>query len=282
MNHGPDFLGLGVEKAGTSWIFACLYEHSEICIPRKEVNFFSDAALWANGRQWYEAYFEKRCNFKKVKGEYSTAYLYDTQTAERIHDLYPETRLIVCLRDPIDRAVSGYLNAVKAGTIPKNTNFEQAISTDKNYLLQGKYKIQLERYLSYFAPSQMLILIYEDIVTDPQEFIQGIYRFLQVDEQFVPPSLYERINTARVPNNVQIEKWSNSIAHYLQKSKLGEKIWWLIKQSKIPERIRQLNTTKNSEPPISKATFNKLKEFYQEDLIYVESLLNRKLNWLRG
>jgi hypothetical protein len=280
MKTSPDFIGLGVEKAGTSWIFACLYEHPEICIPKKEVNFFSEKISWDKGNEWYESYFRTRCPSNRIKGEFSTSYFYHSECAKRIQKLYPETQLIVCLRDPIDRAISGYLNAIKAGNISTSTSFKQAINLDNQYLDQGKYKVQFQRYLKYFTRSQLLILVYEDSLVSPKAFIQSIYRFLKVNDRFIPPSLHERINTARVPGNIEIEKWSNRIAARLQEHKVGEKLWWLVKKSKIPKIIRKLNTKTLTKPQISKETFEQLRSVYLDDVTYVENLLDRKLDWL--
>lgn len=276
----PDFIGLGVEKAGTSWIFACLYEHPEVCIPVKEINFFSEAVHWEKGLHSYQDFFKNRCPSSTIKGEFSTSYFYNQKVPKRIHDYFPKIKLLVCLRDPIDRAYSNYLNDIKAGTIAASLPFDEALKIKTYYLDQGKYKQQFERYYSFFAPSQFKVLLYEDLLQNPLQFIQDIYDFIGVDRTFIPPSLHQRINTGRVPSNVEVEKLSNRIAALLQKSKAGEKIWWLIKQSGLPQLIRTFNTRTKALPskmPLDIRT--KLIPFFREDKHYVEQLLNRKLHW---
>ncbi len=275
----PDFIGLGVEKSGTSWIFACLYEHPEICIPVKEVNFFCIDDKWEKGISWYTDFFKTRCPKEKIKGEFSTSYFYDKKVPARIQSFYPDIKLIVCLRNPIDRAYSNYINDLKAGNISTQLTFEAALKIKHEYLNQGKYKEQLERYQSLFNIKNLKIVLYDDLIKDPRKFIQEIYSFLEVASTFVPPSLHERINTARVPSHLGIEQASNRIAALLQHSKLGEKIWWIIKKSKAPKWIRKFNTKNNLKIQITAKDYNELINFFTDDIIYVEQLLNRKLDW---
>lgn len=280
MSQQPDFIGLGVEKAGTSWIFACLYEHPQICIPVKEINFFSNETLWQKGKEHYEAFFRERCgNTETLKGEYSTNYFFHEKVAERISRHYPKIKLLLCLRNPVERAFSNYLNDIKAGTINKNLDFEPALKSQNYYIEQGRYKIQFERYFSFFKKAQIKIMVYEDIAKNPEAFMQDIYHFIGVDPGFIPPSLHKRINTGRIPNNVRIEKWSNQIAAFFQKNRFGEKLWWLIKNSGFPQWVRNFNTSGNEKPIMSEETYRRLAVIFKEDIIYVEKLLDRKLNW---
>ena len=110
---GVNFIGVGAQKSGTSWIYACLYEHPEICAPIKEIHFFS-RPRYEKGIAWYEKQFD-RCAVEKLRGEFSTSYLYTPEAAARIHAAYPDAKIIAVLRNPIDRAYSQYRNAIKAG-----------------------------------------------------------------------------------------------------------------------------------------------------------------------
>ncbi len=110
-----DFIGVGAQKSGTSWAYACLYEHPEICAPVKEIHFFS-RPRYEEGKEWYEGHF-KKCEEGLLRGEFSTSYLYSEESPERIHACYPNAKLIAILRNPIDRAYSQYRNTIKAGDI---------------------------------------------------------------------------------------------------------------------------------------------------------------------
>ena len=277
--NNPSFLGLGVEKAATSWIFACLYEHPQICIPIKEIDFFSDDKKWNQGIQSYQNLFHQRCPATTIQGEFSTSYFYQPNVAARIKQHLPDTKLLVCLRNPIDRAYSNYRNDIMAGTLSKSITFQEAIKTQRYYLGQGHYKKQFTEYLKYFSRDQFHIMVYEDIATNPQAFIQNLFRFLTVDDTFMPDSLTKKINVSRTPGNVQVEGFTNRIAATLHESKWGNRFWWLLKQSGLPSLLRKINTDKKEPERMSISLRGELNIRFQEDQKYVENLLNRQLPW---
>ncbi len=119
-------IGIGAQRTGSSWLYACMYEHPEICMPRKEINFFSRERNWTRGFGWYEGIFAE-CPATAVCGEFSTSYLPDPETPLRIHDRYPDVRLIVSLRHPAERAYSSYLNDILAGVVSPKQSFREAL-----------------------------------------------------------------------------------------------------------------------------------------------------------
>jgi hypothetical protein len=275
---GPDFIGLGAQKAGTSWIYACLYEHPGICIPQKELHYFSRERNWSRGRNWYEAVFDG-CAASAVKGEFSTSYLCDAGAAERIHAQYPRVRLLASLRNPVDRAFSNYLNDIKAGAVPASTSFETALERHPEYLDQGRYGGQLDEYLRRFDRRQLLVVIYEDIARDPLEFIRSIYRFLGVDEAFVPSHAGARVNVGRVPRFVGLERTLNGVAGALRRAGAGRLVW-AAKRSGIPERIRALNQrSKDGGRALSPVQRRRCYETFRADIVRLEAVLGRPLPW---
>lgn len=275
----PLFIGLGVEKAATSWIFACLYEHPQICIPIKEINFFSDDEKWKRGIKVYKEIFQERCTDHIIQGEFSTSYFCKTNVARRIKQYFPDPKLLVCLRNPIDRAYSNYRNDIMAGRVSKSIDFQEAIKIQDYYLGQGHYKKQFTQYFKYFSKDQFHIMVYEDIATDPQKFIQNLFRFLKVDDTFIPDSLTKKINVSRTPGNVQVEGIMNRIANTLHESKWGNRLWWSLKKSGLPSLLRNVNTDKKVLNGINKELQKELNTRFQEDQHYVENLLNRQLPW---
>lgn len=234
-----DFIGIGAQKSGTSWVYACLYEHLQICAPVKEIHFFS-RARYEKGREWYESHF-KRCDSGKIKGEFSTSYLYSKEAAARIHENYPQAKLIAIVRNPVDRAYSQYRNAIKAGEISKTTSFDAYQKSEVSVLEQGLYAAQLNRYLALFQKEQILVLVYEDIRRDPIAFMQRIYQFLGVDASFVSSMVHDEINVARTPKAVFIERTMHHVAEFLRKVGF-DKLVWGIRKLGIPDMVRRLNT----------------------------------------
>jgi Sulfotransferase domain len=115
---GVDFVGVGAQRSGTSWLYACLYEHPGICAPIKELHFFSRERNYERGLDWYLGHFD-RCPPGAVRGEFSTSYLYAPEAAGRIRAAFPEVRIMMSLRNPVARAYSQYRNAIVAGEIGK-------------------------------------------------------------------------------------------------------------------------------------------------------------------
>ncbi len=275
-----NFIGIGAQKAGTSWIYACLYEHSEICMPFKEINFFSREKNYKKGIEWYKDRF-KTCSKNSLKGEYSTSYLYSRAAAKYIYKYFPRAKLIVCLRNPTDRAVSNYKHDIKVGNIPENMSFDKASKKHKEYIEQGFYNKQLERYSKLFPRNQILIFIYEDIKKDPLKFIQKIYKFLGVDDSFVPSMLKSTIDVFRRPKFRLVDRIIRYIANSLRKTGL-HKLAWLIKKSGIPEFIRKINTKRSKEIKFDNRIRNKLKKLYEKDIAELSKKLKRNLKkeWL--
>lgn len=277
MGRAPDFIGLGAQRAGTSWIYACLYEHPEVCMPVKETHFFSREKNWSKGYAWYETLFEE-CPPEAKVGEFSTSYLVDLATPEHIYQRYPGVKLMASLRNPMSRAYSNYMNDIVAGVVDRHSPFRMALRQHPEYLEQGRYAAQLERYLQNFSQDRMLILIYENGLKDPLAFIQSIFEFLKVDESFVPSMLFTRVNEGRVPRFPWIDKMLREISAILRRGELSS-LWWHAKRAGIGRGIRVLNTrqllSKNRGLSVSDESF--LYEALADDIMALEALLGREL-----
>lgn len=274
-----DFIGLGAQKAGTSWVYACLYEHPEIHAPIKEIHFFS-RERFAKGEDWYEAHFSHRETGQKT-GEFSTSYLYSKEAPERIARMYPEAKLIAIVRNPVKRAHSQYYNSIKAGLIPKTMPFSKYKEEDKSVIEQGLYTRQLYRYLQYFSKRQLLIMVYEDIEKDPAAFIKKIYEHLELeDTEFVPTMLNDKVNIARIPSWVGLERWMHRVAELMRKIHLDKAVW-MVRRSGLPDYIRNLNTKSlaySHETDSMKLNRKLLEEYYHEEVVKLGDLLGRNLS----
>lgn len=268
-----NFIGVGAQKSGTSWAYACLYEHPQICAPVKEIHFFS-RPRFSEGKEWYENHF-KNCKDGVLRGEFSTSYLYSHEAPERIHELYPEVKLIAILRNPITRAYSQYRNAIKAGEIKEGTSFEEYSKNEESVLAQGLYATQLKRYYELFPNEQILVLIYEDIRKDPIAFMRRIYTFLGVDPDFVSSMVHDEINVARVPKHVGLERGMHRVAEYLRRNGF-DKVVHLIRKTGLPELVRSVNTKKKIE---QKPEFDReaLEKYFNEEVNELSKMLARDL-----
>jgi Sulfotransferase domain len=209
----PDFLILGAQKAGTTALYAYLRWHPRIAGPSfKEVSYFD--RHYARGERWYRAHMPTRR--EGIVGEASPSYLFHPFAPERVATLLPHARLIVLLRNPVDRAFSHYQHEVALGREP--LTFEQAVAREDErmdgevermlrdpsyfsdawwnhtYLARGRYAEQLERWFADFPRAQMLILLTDELAEDPRETHRRVLEFLGVERRDLSsyPRIFER------------------------------------------------------------------------------------------
>ncbi len=270
-----NFIGIGAQKAGTSWIYACLYEHPEICAPVKEIHFFS-RDRFTKGREWYEAHFSA-CGEEARKGEFSTSYLYSSKAPNNIKSLYPSAKLIAVLRHPVERAYSQYYNAIKAGEIKHTVSFIDYCDNNESVIEQGKYAAQLSRYYAAFPKSQLLVMLYEDIERDPQAFMCRVYEFLEIDSTFVPSMINRRINTARIPKLVFVDRHMHKLAEWMRKNGL-DRVVHIIRKSGLPDFVRLYNTS--AAPVVSKeaSVSADISHVFKKDVEELSVIIGKDMN----
>ena len=271
----PYFIGLGARNSGTSWIYENLRTHPQICIPIKEIHFFSKATNFFLGIKWYEGHF-MRCELNQKCGEFCTSYLSSWKAPLRISHFYSKTKLLAVLRNPLDRAFSNYKNDLIVGNVKKGSDFFSVLNDHPEYINQGRYAEQLEHYLRYFPRENMLILIYEDIQKDPQIFMSKIYQFLDVDSEFISPLLHDRINPTHVPKSHAIEK-INRLSSSIQ-SVIGGSLSHILKKPGLKRIIWRSNREKKQGiPELTLKELEWLHEKFASSIRRLEDLLEREL-----
>lgn len=186
----PSFIGIGAQKCATTWIHANLAPHPQLFVPvSKELDFFSYNYL--RGFAWYRQHFATASG--KVAGEISPSYLVDAEAAARAYAYDPRMRILVALRDPVERAYSNHLHEVRKGLYPlADTSFETALAENPMYLDQSRYGRHLERWFALFGRQQMLVVFQEEIAAEPEHHLRAIYRFVGVNDGWLPRGLAER------------------------------------------------------------------------------------------
>jgi hypothetical protein len=196
----PDFLIIGAQKAGTTALYAYLRQHPGITGPSwKEVSYFD--RHYARGEAWYRGNFPNFARTRgKVVGEASPSYVFHPLGPERVRALVPEARLVVLVRNPVDRALSHHNHEVALGREP--LPFEEALEAEDErlrgeeerliadpryfsrewwshtYKARGRYAEQLERWLAVFPREQLLIVPSEDLGAEPAETYARAVEFL--------------------------------------------------------------------------------------------------------
>jgi hypothetical protein len=173
----PNFLYVGPDKAGSSWLHEVLLKHPDVYLtPAKDLYYFD--RYYDRGRAWYAAQF-REARDEAVVGEVCQDYLFHPQAAARIVETLGPVRVMVCLRDPVDRAWSSYLYMRKHGIGPET--FGEALRTRPELLEHGRYATGLARFLDLLPRDMVHVALFDDLVADPQRFLDDVTSFLGVD-----------------------------------------------------------------------------------------------------
>jgi hypothetical protein len=191
-----DFLIAGAQKAGTSALFSYLGEHPEICLSlKKEVHYFDHGRITRlpHSDRYYHSWFPEDPGDRLV-GEATPIYLYWKSAPRRIQRYNPGMKVVVLLRNPITRAYSHWNMERQRGTEP--LEFLEAIRTEAercravhplqhrhySYVDRGRYAGQLRRLRDCFPEEQILCLQHEELLQEPQNFLDQVTRFLGVSD----------------------------------------------------------------------------------------------------
>ncbi len=225
----PNFLGIGTQRGATTWLFNCLREHPEIFVPDiKEVSFFD--VYYEKGISYYESFFQDTKGYKAV-GEITPDYLYCRHCPERIARHLPDVKMIVILRNPVDRAFSAYNFFFRN---EPGLTFREAMLREPSLLEKGLYYEQLKRYFAYFRRDAFLILLYEDLSNDNLGTIKRVYEFLEVDKNFHPSWIGKITNIRLFPSMHQtLHEWRLSWAvEGIKKTFIGSLVRQLLQKRK--------------------------------------------------
>ncbi len=288
----PNFFIVGAQKAGTTSLYHYLDQHPQVFMsPRKEPHFFEGMhqEFRRPGRRnapvsdpaEYLALFEGASGERAI-GEASASYLYSPRAPGLIKNSVPDARIIAVLRHPADRAYSNYLHCVQVGREPLGS-FAEALQAEHSrmrdkwgplwyYKHKGFYHAQVKRYFDTFGRERVGVWLYEDLRNHTSGTLGEVFRFLGVDENFVPdasiehnPSgvpragkLYTRVRALTARNPVLVERLLPARLRGYVKSRV------LVKPPPFPPELRA-----------------DLTRSYEEDILKLQELIDRDLSaWI--
>lgn len=255
----PSFIIIGAQRAGTTSLFKYMCQHPNLVSPLgKEIHFFD--LNYEKGLSWYRSRFPvknrsflpeiRKARNDLITGEASPYYIFHPLVPERIKRHFPEIKLIVLLRNPVDRAYSHYDHQRRQGR--ESLSFEEAIEKEESrlsgekekihekenyssfayrrfsYIKRGEYANQLESWFDLFPREQILVIWSEEFFSEPQAKLNSAFTFINQPEA-----------------EIDVEKKYNQ----------GEY------------------------EPMSGSTREKLREHFEPHNRRLESLLNRELPW---
>ena len=180
----PDFIVIGASKCGTSTLRNYLAKHPDILMITKEIQFFSCDDTYAKGLSWYESLFETEKS-PKIRGEVSNLYSMQEvypKSVERIQNYAPDIKIIYCVREPMTRIQSYWLEKRTHGGESVHYDFNTAVKLNRDKLVDSaNYWRQINAYRNVFSDSQIHVIFFEDLIKNPHEVMKKCVFFLGVD-----------------------------------------------------------------------------------------------------
>lgn len=231
MSRLPNFLYVGPDKAGSSWLHETLIKHPDVYLtPSKDLYFFD--RYHDRGLEWYGAQF-KDARDERVVGEICQDYLFHPEAAQRIHDALGDIKVMVSLRDPVDRAWSSYLYMRKHGIGPDT--FAEALRSCPELLEHGRYATGLDRFLQLFPRENVHVALFDDLEADPQQFLDGVTDMLGIARlPLASKDLEARLPAARA-RSVRLASTVRHAADWVREHD-GARLVGMVKRSQLVHR----------------------------------------------
>ena len=294
----PNFVVIGAPKSGTTSLFYYLRQHPDIYLPvKKELHYFSyprieshsqgpgdlvTLAELCSSKEEYRSHY-RSVNDENAIGEVSPSYLYYAEVAEQIKRELGQIKIIVILRNPVEKAYSQYMHLVRDQR--EKLKFYDALFAEsgrkKNnwgdfwlYASSSLYSEKLRIYQSVFGRANVKVVIFDDFIEKTDTILVEIFEFLNVDSTVIcdTETIYNRSGESRL----------KSVSKFFNKPNLLKSVAKVL----IPERIRipmrlfllDLNTGgKNKMDPKSR---DFLLNYFRDDVRELETILKRELSWM--
>ena len=258
----PNYLGIGAIKAGTTWASDVLESLPEIFMAHgKELHYFSHN--YQNGLDWYLKKFSSARNHSAL-GEFSVTYMNgSTETAQRIFEFDPRLRLIVSVRDPVERAFSQYRWEKQMGK--KLPPFREALEIRPDLVSNSCYASNLRPYWKLFGAEQFFYIRHMDIKKNPDLVCQNLYRFLGVGSNYLPGMQDEVVGETIQPVNQGLENLRVRAHQAVMRYGL-ESIITLYRKLGLSSLYRRLNNDESKREALGDQDKSDLNSLFVDDM----------------
>src|SRR5918999_176947 len=250
--------------------------------PIKELFYFAPHAVQTDAfdvirdKKEYLRLFEK-ARGHTVVGEATPGYLWDPDAPKLIHQTVSDARIIMILRDPIERAYSQYLQSVKYGGI-KSSFYDELMRDYKSqeklygpsqlYVEMGMYYEQVKRYFDIFGREQVKVIIFEEFVQHPKQSVNEVLAFLGVN--YTVTAIREQYNAYSVPRST-LARWIFVLLYWLpDKNIIFFKIATLLPHSLIESLLEKMLFKRRQKAKIEPKAVKFLQEIYRDDVIRLQ------------
>lgn len=202
----PNWVYLGPDKSGSTWLYDFFRWHPDAYVPQTKEMFYFDR-YYHRGLEWYASYFEGAGTQQVIRADISHDYLFEEAAAVRIAGDLPAADLVVCAREPIERAVSAFLYMKRQGRIAPAISFMEAVEGHAELLEHGMYARHLERFAAAGMGERKLhVLPFDDLKSDAQAFADRLSERFGLRPLSLPAELLKPSNAASRPRQFEVAR----------------------------------------------------------------------------
>ena len=278
-----ELLIIGAARSGTTTIYKHLEKHSQICFSSiKEIHYFSVDELFLRGNNYYHSFFKHYQN-EKIISSADTYLFIDKHAPKRILNYNPKMKFIVMLRNPIDRAFSGYNYAINNGYLSADISFIESIKNEDNLLkkalkieeinnlcnaYQSKYLEHLNYWFDFFPEKNFLILQTKELRDNLNSLLNKISSFLQI-ENFNSEIESIRVNKSSKVKSKKLQQFllnRNTKGRKLIRKIIPNKLKQSFVKSGIVDKIYSANKTESEQNKITKNEMKWAEKYFQTEI----------------
>lgn len=268
-----NFLFIGPDKSGSTWLYEALGSHGSVAVPSAKELFFFDR-FYSFGYEWYEGHFPSDASSKSIVAEVCHDYLYSDLARSRIRNDLGCIKLMVCLREPRQRAISAFQYMLKQGRV--KGGIDNYLSPGDELVEHGLYGKYLVPYIREFGRDNIYIGVFDDLQENPQRFYDELCDFLEIERRSLPESLIASVLPAQAPRSRFVAKVARSSGWMVRS--LGFPKWvQAAKGSRVVKAALYRAMRADEKPVLSKACEDRLVEIFGRDISILDSEVGTNL-----
>lgn len=294
----PNFVVIGAPKCGTTSLYYYLKQHPEVFLPqRKELHYFSyghmcqltggpgDAHIVSSACSDLDNYeqFYTDARADNAIGDISPSYFYFSDVSKKIKDELGSPKIIVLVRNPIEKAFSQYMHLIRDNreTLPfydalmaEGQRIEDGWAALWRYAESSLYTDRIQQYIDTFGKDQVKIIRFDDLTASCYETLEDLFRYLDIDPSFRPDTsqTYNKSGKPRLRFVAEFIARPNVVTS-AARNFLPETVTTSVKNV-----LRKLNTGEKSE--MEERSRSYLKNYFRDDVSRLEELLETRTGWL--
>jgi hypothetical protein len=278
-----NFIGIGSQRCGKTTIYNWMEQHPQISTSSEmELNFFNNH--YDHGYNWYERKFLKKKR-TLMSGEMSSSYIYDLSVPKKVFEYSNDMKIILSVRNPIDRLISAYRHDIQIGNIILDGEYsiKKGIKNNPTYLEYGLYAKYLKEWLKVFPKENISVIIFEEMIKRPHESYLNLCEFLKIDNSFRPQSINKKYNSSWLPKNQRLVSIQKNIAKIFRNVGLGKLVDGL-KIIGLKKTMDKINSDRKSKIVDMDDDFKSyLFDYFKEDVEELSKLVKVDLKklWLQ-